>query len=125
VIEFGQGDAVPNPTTDVLRLSFSIGEDGDQQRYGLRPFPNVDSALQTNPDEPYHYVIVWSATGGSQGGALHAIKNVVPIRWQRQSRDHVRTTGGNGWVRKCELPARYLRRFRLRTDPQFAASNFH
>lgn len=69
VIDMGTGDAVPNPTTDNFRLSWSINADGNQQRFGLRPFAAVDSALVTPLNQIYHYAIVWSATGGPGGQA--------------------------------------------------------
>lgn len=65
VLDISPGD---NPTVNNLRLSFSVGTDGNQQRFGVRPFDPVDSALPTALDRMYLYTIVWSATGGTDGG---------------------------------------------------------
>jgi mono/diheme cytochrome c family protein len=69
LIDMGAGDAAPNPITDNFRLSWSVALDGNQQRFGLRPFAAVDSALLTPVNQIYHYAIVWSATGGPGGQA--------------------------------------------------------
>jgi len=75
VIELGEGDAAPNPTTNNLRLSWCVGVNGDQQRFGLRGFQSSDSFLVTPVNQVYHYAIVWSATGGPGGQA--------ELRWYR------------------------------------------
>jgi glucose/arabinose dehydrogenase len=69
LIEIGEGDAAPNPVTNNFRLSWSVGANGNQQRFGLRPFAASDSALVTAVDQVYHYVIVWTANGGPGGQA--------------------------------------------------------
>ncbi len=69
LIDMGAGDAAPNPTTDNFRLSWSVGFDGNQQRFGLRPYAASDSFLTTPLNQVYHYVIVWSANGGPGGEA--------------------------------------------------------
>ena len=69
LIDIGSGDLAPNPTTNNFRLSWSIGTDGNVQRFGLRPFVAADSALVTPTNVVYHYAIVWSATGGTGGQA--------------------------------------------------------
>jgi glucose/arabinose dehydrogenase/mono/diheme cytochrome c family protein len=69
LIDMGTGDAAPNPTTDNFRLSWSVGLNGNQQRFGLRPYAASDSALITPVNQIYHYAIVWSATGGPGGQA--------------------------------------------------------
>jgi len=70
IIELTEGDAVPNPTTNNFRLSWSIGIVGNQQRFGWRPYAAVDSALNTPTDTVNHYAIVFSATGGPGGQSL-------------------------------------------------------
>ena len=67
VIDIGRGDAVPNPTSDNYRLSFSDAADGNHQFMGLRP-GRVDTFLTTPVNRVYHHVIVWAATGGPGGG---------------------------------------------------------
>ncbi len=69
LIEIGEGDAAPNPTTNNFRLSWSVALNGNQQRFGLRPYAASDSALVTAPDQVYHYAIVWTANGGPGGQA--------------------------------------------------------
>jgi glucose/arabinose dehydrogenase len=69
LIEMGEGDAAPNPTTNNFRLSWSVGLDGNQQRFGLRPYAASDSALVTTANQVYHYAIVWTANGGPGGQA--------------------------------------------------------
>ncbi|MFO1487316.1 MAG: LamG-like jellyroll fold domain-containing protein [Verrucomicrobiota bacterium] len=69
LIEIGEGDATPNPTTNNFRLSWSIALDGNQQRFGLRPFAQSDSALVTAVGQMYHYAIVWTTNGGPGGQA--------------------------------------------------------
>lgn len=69
LIEMGEGDAAPNPVTNNFRLSWSVGVNGDQQRFGLRPYAASDSALVTPVNQVYHYVIVWTANGGPGGQA--------------------------------------------------------
>jgi len=65
VLDINPGD---NPIANNLRLSFSVATDGQQQRFGLRPFDPVDTALPTAIDQTYLYTIVWSSNGGSNGG---------------------------------------------------------
>lgn len=69
LIEIGEGDAAPNPTTNNFRLSWSVALNGNQQRFGLRPYAASDSALLTATDQIYHYAIVWTANGGPGGQA--------------------------------------------------------
>src|SRR5688572_24698397 len=69
LIEMGEGDAAPNPTVNNFRLSWSVGFNGNQQRFGLRPFTSVDSFLVTPVNQLYHYAIVWTANGGPGGQA--------------------------------------------------------
>lgn len=69
LIEIGEGDAAPNPTTNNFRLSWSVAANGNQQRFGLRPYAASDSALVTATDQVYHYAIVWTANGGPGGQA--------------------------------------------------------
>lgn len=70
VIDIGAGDSDPNPTTNNLRLSFSVGTDGNQQWMGYRPYTVVASTLTTQTNQLYFYAIVWSANGGA-GGQAH------------------------------------------------------
>ena len=69
LLEIGEGDAAPNPTTNNFRLSWSVAANGNQQRFGLRPFTASDSALVTPVNQVYHYAIVWTANGGPGGQA--------------------------------------------------------
>lgn len=64
------GDGAVNPTTNNFRLAWVNGNNGNQQLFGLRPYPAAISSLLTTADQLYHYVIVWSATGGPGGQGM-------------------------------------------------------
>ena len=70
LIELCEGDVLPNPTTNNLRLSWSVGVNGNQQRFGWRPYTAVDTALTTATNTLYHYAIVLTANGGPNGESL-------------------------------------------------------
>ena len=69
LIDMGEGNGVPNPTTNNFRLSWSVGANGNQQLFGLRPVAPSQSALPTAINQLYHFAVVWTANGGPGGQA--------------------------------------------------------
>lgn len=52
-------------------LSFTRAVNLNQQRQEFIPY-TIDTALTTTPNQQYHYVGIWSATGGTGGGGRMA-----------------------------------------------------
>ena len=65
LIDMGDGSA--NPTTNNFRLTWVNGVNGNAQTFGIRGYPNANSALTTTADQLYHYAIVFEANGGTGG----------------------------------------------------------
>ena len=105
----GPGDG-GDVNQQLLRVAFSRGDNGDQQKYGVYGIePSVEPNQLTPVDREYHYVITWDADGAGGDGLLSVYRDGELIGTQDTGSITIQTLANLSdttfWLGRTHFPA--------------------